>query len=669
MSAETEGQTVEYKPDVANAALMRAMATGGISSSEYSMEDGTTDGRAESVLALWHSIRDSGTVNPDYHQVSSSRLTPEERQEIWQMCLKRFLPQSGILPTEPVVLYWRLGRGSGSWIVTMATGNRGASGRFLMNFDSLIFTASEWEKADFNPFSLLLSGAFDLVERVGISAGHPTIPLSVHELREVSMATEGATPLPSVGKGYHVEYPERSLGILRQWYSWLSKVERKRYFFASWWSGTALEPTPTDTFLITFTDRKVVTISESTDDFARRIAANLSKAIAALPVESNIRYPALGYAIGEMGTATNLLTLSENPPAGWQGEDPWVLKRQAFTALRNAQTHAETYVKARGDSGELESVLKDIGALYTTLANDLQNEPPPVPVAPPMPAPVAEAPAPATPIESVPTPVYTNGRATPSVQESETIAAPFGKPGRSNGFTGPRILGEAPAPHRQLDQNFPQSLNAAPHRSSKMGMVFIGVLVVLIALILFSFNKPEWFGQTANGKNQVGRNERAGGVQAATPGTALTVELNTSGAIWTGAITATNPKDVALLKSLQPGTRIQTWNDLNQKVFLTIGAKPLVKDNIAKFGAIYRFHPDAQSPAAGTEVNIVARKSDPYTQTIATRPTVRAADRFANQVAIYLSKGLRSSDITGFDPQVVTLARKLQQQTLAKVRK
>lgn len=686
MSAETDDPTVEYRPNV-DATLRRAMVAESVSSSEYAIEDVTAHGGTENVLALWHTIRDSGVLKPDYQQTSSARLTPEERLEIWQMCLKRFQPQSGVLPSEPVLLYWRLGNGEGNWVVTLVTGTRNSSGRPLLNFDSLLFTAPEWDKVDANPFALLISGAFDLIERVGVNGSHPIIPLSLHELRAVPMTTESATPLPSIGKGYHVEYPERSLSMLRQWFSWLSKIERRQYFFASWWSDTAQEKAPKEIFLITFTDRKVVTPSESLADFARRVAADLSKAIATLPVESNIRYPALGYAIGEMGTAANLLHMALNPPSGWQGDDAWTLKRQAFTALHNAQTHAETYVKARGDGSELDTVLRELGVLNATLADDLRN----APVVPPAPAPVsapAASPVPAAPVDPTPAPAPSMGNAAPatpsmpaapSTHEADTIAAPIGKQGRRPGLpnilSGSKIVGEESASPRRLSQNYPQTLEMAPHRNSKTGYVVIGALVVLSALVMASFLiNPELLGNGGNAKakhskNAIGDGGNSSNAHAATPGTKLTIQLNPKGAIWTGTITASNPQDIAQLRKLMPGARIQTWNDLNQKVFLTIGAKPLVKDNVAKFGIIYRFHPDAQSPADGTEVKIVAKKSDTFTQAIANRPTTHAADRFANQIAIYLSKGLRANDVTGFDPQVIATAQKLRQDTMAKVSK
>ena len=357
----------------------------------YSPENSVVDADAtepmpdETSYAYWHAIRDSGTTGPEYQQFASPRLSTEERQEIWQLCLRRFYPRLGSLPAEPVLLYWRLGQGKGNWAVTRVTATASPAGRMMMLFDTLIFTAEEFDKFEANPFALLIGGAFDLVERNGIANGQSLLPLSARELRDIVMNTDSATPLPNLSRGHHEEYRDRSLGTIRQWFSWLAKGERKQTTFASWWSTASLEPTaPRDLFAITFTDRKSAVSPENLNERTRITATEMTRVIALLPMEYCVRYPSLGFAVGEVGSAVNYLQLTQGLPAGWQGDDAWSLKRKAYIALRNAHNHLDTFLKARSERGELERIQDDLRTLAQAVAEDLRNAPPPSMVTPPV---------------------------------------------------------------------------------------------------------------------------------------------------------------------------------------------------------------------------------------------------------------------------------------------
>lgn len=654
-------------------------ATVAIEPNSTSGAEETAEVRSESAFALWHAIRDTGSTGPEYQQFASPRLSNEERQEIWQLCLRRFFPRAGSLPAEPVLLYCRLGGGKGNWAVTRVTPAPSVNGRSPVFFDTLVFTAEEFDKVEANPFALLIGGAFDMVERSGISNGQALLPLSARELREIPMATDSATPLPNLGRGHHVEYRDRSLSILRQWFSWLGKVERKQYTFASWWSGAALEPTaPRDLFVITFTDKRAAVSPENLVERLRATSLELTRAVASLPVEVNIRYPVLGCTIGEMNQACTFLQMGNGLPVGWQGDDAWSFKRKALLALKNAHAGAEVFSKARGEANELSLVLDDLGVLIQALTEDLRNAPPASVSMPPS--------APPT----VPPAYAAVERSEPAAPQPPTTTE------RRFALGGPTIVEEAKPESstqerkRGLGQNHPQGTDTPPRTKSPvmqwvalggLGLAGAGAALYFIAPGLIGLAPPpsvtmkprpkvatiQPADAVPEGKEKPAKPNEGTAVTpaAATNGPRFTIKLNTDGAIWGGVITASNPQDVASLKKLVPGARLLTYDDMQAKVYLAIGSKPVLQDNTAKFGAVYRYHPDTHPPTDGTEVKVVSLSGDPVTTTVIRRPANKASDRLVIQSAIYLAKGLKREDISDFAPDILNQAQQTVQQATA----
>jgi|GEM_PF-4526455 hypothetical protein len=641
-------------------------------SAEYLSGDTTV---GDNAFAYWHAIREDSN---GLQQYASPRLTQEERGEIWQMCTRRFAPRSGSLPGEPVLLYWRLGNGTGNYAIvrvllsphapTPAGDKPSPDTKPLLQYDTLVLKPEEFDKIDANPFLLLVGGVFGLIEQVGIASGQALLPLSVKELRGIPMASESSTPLPNLSRGHHVEYGERSLAMLRQWFSWLGKLERKQYSFASWWSASATEPqVPHDTFVISFSERRTVTSPEGFVEKVRTASVDLSRAIAALPVEACIRYPVLGYATEALGEALSYLQLAQ-APATWLGEDQWSLKRKSFLALRKAYSCGETFVRSRDDASEdLTRVLEEIRLLAQSLTDELLHAPPPTTSATNGTSPTNGASG-------------TNGvHSHPTV--AQAVAPPTGvsspsvvpKPGDLGALTGqtPSVpndtvqakISTASLSRRRLNQNYPKTVEAAPQPTPRLQYgIFAFLLLAAVGTGIY-FLAPGLFGQSNAPSVSASQNASgANSAKAATTSSAdntYTIDLNTTGQIWTGTITASTSAGVAELRKLMPGSRVQTWDDMRAKIWLTIGAKPLIQGNTAKFGIIYRFHPDAKSPVRGSDVRIVSLKGDPLTMAIVRTPTKNANERFANQVAIYLARGLRPEDIAGFSSDVMQSAQKI----------